>query len=85
MNIVTNHCKNVIMAIGCKHCRKNKKEDTGEEKKGGSGDGRLVGDSVGLDLFVLLKLGKRLFILDKGKKNKGFKKQYCQYPSKQIS
>ena len=38
LNIVTNHCKNVPMAIACKHCKKKNKEDNGEEKKGGPRD-----------------------------------------------
>ena len=60
------------MAIACKHCRKKKKEDNGEEKKGvggGGGVGGLMEHStlvVGLDLFILLKLGKRIFIPEKG-------------------
>ena len=65
------------MAIACKHCRKKKKEDNGEGKKGRSGEGgRLVGHStlgVGLDLFILLKLGKRIFILEKVKKNRDYR------------
>ena len=62
-----------------------RRKKTMERKKRGGKGGRLVGHrtlGVGLDLFILLKLGKRIFILKKGKKNKNFKKQYI---SKQIS
>ena len=54
------------MVIACKHCRKKKKEDNGEEKKGVGGLMEHSTLVVGLDLFILLKLGKRIFIPEKG-------------------